>query len=289
MKKSPLFSFYNVMVSISLLLMLGFSSCNKDDNTSTTGTAHLLTGNPSNATQDVVTPENYLIDLPQYALSYNESRGIPNWVSWHLNLDWLGTVDRQDDFRDYADLPVDFYKVKSTDYSGSGFDRGHNCPSGDRTNTIEDNSATFLMINMIPQAPDLNQETWRLLEEYCRKLVEQEGKELYIIMGNYGKGGTGNNGYKTTIANGKVTVPTNVWKVIVVLDEGDNDLDRINTNTRVIAVDIPNKNSVNLSSWAQYRVSVDDIEQATGYNILSNISTSLQNYVEARVDDGPTQ
>ncbi|WP_255412675.1 DNA/RNA non-specific endonuclease [Chitinophaga sp. S165] len=38
-------------------------------------------------------------------------------------------------------------------------DRGHNCPSADRTSTTA-NSSTFLMTNMIPQAPQNNQQTW---------------------------------------------------------------------------------------------------------------------------------
>ena len=48
----------------------------------------------------------------------------------------------------------------STSYSGSGFDRGHNCPSADRTGSTADNTATFLMTNMMPQAPTNNQQTW---------------------------------------------------------------------------------------------------------------------------------
>ena len=70
----------------------------------------------------------------------------------------------------------------STDYSGSGFDRGHHTPSADRTSSIPDNSATFFMTNMMPQAPNNNQGPWEELETYCRTLVGQ-GNELYIIMG----------------------------------------------------------------------------------------------------------
>lgn len=59
-------------------------------------------------------------------------------------------------------------------------------PSSDRTRTPEDNSATLLMTNMIPQAPKNNQEVWRELEEYSRELVSQN-KELYIIVGGQGQ------------------------------------------------------------------------------------------------------
>lgn len=145
-----------------------------------------------------------------------KDRGIPNWVSWHLDKGWLGTAPRQDDFRSDMSLPSGLYKVQATDYTGSGFDRGHNTPSADRTRTEEDNSATFLMTNMVPQAPENNQQTWANLESYWRKLA-QEGNEFYIIMGNYGIGGSCSLGQKTTIADGKVTVPAKIWKVIVVI------------------------------------------------------------------------
>ncbi|WP_457824569.1 DNA/RNA non-specific endonuclease, partial [Staphylococcus aureus] len=86
-------------------------------------------------------------------------------------------------------LPSDWYRVSPGNYTNSGFDRGHNCPSADRTNTTASNSTTFLMTNIIPQAPDNNRNTWANLEEYTRHLVEN-GQEVYVIMGNYGAGGT---------------------------------------------------------------------------------------------------
>jgi endonuclease G, mitochondrial len=240
-------------------------------------------GNPSGANTSYA---NYLIDKPQYSLSYNTYRGTPNWVSWHLSSAWLGSAPRQDDFRADNSLPSAFYKVQPSDYTGSGFDRGHNTPSADRTLTSSENSATFLMSNMIPQAPTNNQQTWANLENYCRKLVSQ-GNELYIIMGQYGKGGTGSNGYMETLAGGKVTVPNRIWKVVVVLPVGTNDASRVTTSTRVIAIDTPNANTSS-ASWGSYRTTVDAIEAKTGYNILSNVPASVQDVIEARVDNGPT-
>ncbi len=286
------------LLATLLTISLFIGSCNihsvpnlpqskKTVNKGATISEHLQMGNPSKATTNVTNNNNYLMVKPQYALSYSRDRGIPNWVSWHLDKSWIGNVQRQNNFRSDETLPSDWYRVETSDYTGSGFDRGHNCPSGDRTNTIENNAATFLMTNMIPQAPQNNQETWANLEEYCRSLVE-EGNELYIIMGSYGQGGTGNNGAKSTLAGGKVTVPNRVWKVVVVLPEGSNDISRITTTTRVIAINTPNSNSVN-SNWGSYRVSVDQIEKATGYDLLSTIPANIQEAIEAKVDKGPTQ
>ncbi|MBC5992416.1 DNA/RNA non-specific endonuclease [Pontibacter cellulosilyticus] len=245
----------------------------------------LLLGNPSQASD--TDENNYLISRSQYALSYSRDRGTPNWVSWHVDRKWLGQADRQDDFRADNSLPQGWYRVGPSNYTGSGFDRGHNTPSADRTSSAQDNSATFLMTNMIPQAPNHNRVLWANLEEYTRDLV-QDGKEVYVIMGSYGAGGTGSNGAMQTIDQGRVTVPNRIWKVLLVLEAGGNDLERITSTTRVIAVNTPNSNSVS-ADWGSYRTSVDAIEQATGYDLLSNILTNLQQVLEARVDTGPTK
>lgn len=244
---------------------------------------NLLMGNPSNATTSVSNYTNYLMVKTYYALSYHRDRGIPNWVSWHIKSSDMGSAARQNDFRADATLPSGWYQVQSTSYSGSGFDRGHNCPSADRTSSVAANSSTFLMTNMIPQAPNNNQQTWNNLESYTRSLVNA-GNEVYVIMGSYGTGGTGSNGTVNTIDNGHITVPNRVWKVIVVLANGSNDLGRVTTATRVIAVNTPNINTIS-SDWKQYRTSVDAIEAATGYNLLSNVSTSVQSVIEAVVDN----
>lgn len=246
---------------------------------------HLLMGNPSNAVTDIAQENNYLMSKPQYALSYNRSRAIPNWVSWHLDPLWLGTAPRQDDFREDPTLPAGWFRVQDSSYSGSGFDRGHHCPSADRTNTVPDNSATFLMTNMMPQAPNNNQGPWAQLEEYSRTLVDQ-GNELYIVMGGAGQGGVGSNGAANTIAGGQIVVPAYTWKVIIVLPNGVNDVDRVFKNTRTIAVIMPNAQGLN-TDWKSWRTSVDAVERLTGYNFFSNVRPQMQRIIESRVDRVP--
>lgn len=247
---------------------------------------NMLLGNPSNALADISSENNYLMVKTYYSLSYSRSRGTPNWVSWHIQSADLGTQARSNDFRADITLPAGWYQVQNSSYSGSGFDRGHNCPSGDRTSTADANSATFLMTNMMPQAPNNNQQTWANLENYTRSLVNA-GNEVYVIDGSYGQGGTGSlGGVTNTINNGNVTVPSNIWKIVVVLPAGNNDLNRINGATRVIAVNTPNINSIN-SDWTQYKTTVRDIENVTGYNLLSSLRVSLQDSLETRRDTQP--
>ncbi|MBD2767837.1 DNA/RNA non-specific endonuclease [Hymenobacter sp. BT664] len=247
---------------------------------------NLALGNPSGATSDPANANNYLLVHPEFTIGYNGARGIPTWVSWHLGRADIGQAPRQDDFRPDAALPRQFYQVTPASYARSGFDKGHNCPSGDRTASLDANSATFLMTNMVPQAPRNNQQTWAQLEEYGRTQV-QHGQEIYVIMGSYGRGGTGANGFAQTLDQGRVTVPARIWKVMVILPEGQNDLQRLATDpgVRVLAIDTPNDNGIK-SDWQQYLTSVDKIEEATGLDLLSALPHETQARLQKLVDKG---
>ncbi len=247
---------------------------------------NLYMGNPTNATATPADSTNYLVTKSQYTLSYNNRKGMANWVSWHLSRAWKGSAARCNCFTQDGTLPTGYFKASTGDYTSTGFDRGHLCPSDDRDGSDTDNAATFKMSNISPQAPILNQQIWGNLEDYCRKLVTQ-GNELYIIAGGYGSGGTGNLGGTTnTIATGTINVPSRFWKVILVLPVGANDSTRVHYNSRVIAVDMPNTQSVNAHTWDYYRVPVDSIEARTGYNFFSNVPDSIENVIEASIDNG---
>lgn len=243
------------------------------------GNRNLLLGNPSGAVHDVNQPTNYLIERPQYALSYNRDRGIPNWVSWQLAPSDLGSVKRSNIFVSDTTLPKGWRRVTLDDYTASGYDRGHMCPSADRTATQKDNEATFILTNIVPQAPDNNRSAWEHLESFSRDLVNK-GHVLYIIAG-----GDGDNG---TIARGKVAVPRYTWKIIVVMPKGESDVSRITADTPVIAVRIPNGLKDKLGDWDEYRVTVASIEAATGYQFFTNLPPDIQSALKSRTDPVPT-
>ena len=245
---------------------------------------NLVAGNPSGATADPgASPDNYLMEEAGYALSYNKSKGTPNWVSWRLDRADLGAAERQNDFRPDDSLPAGWYRVTPSDYTGSGFDRGHMTPSADHSADAQSNSATFLMTNMVPQAPDNNQGPWKQLEEYERNLAAQ-GNELYIVAGPAGVGGAGSKGQASTTPNGRVTVPAQTWKVILVLPEG-TDISQAGADARAIAVVMPNRQGIKNQDWRSFRVSVDEVERLTGYDFFSAAPAQAQAAFESRVDD----
>ena len=68
------------------------------------------------------------------------------------------------------------------------------------------------------------------------------------------------------------------------LPNGGDDLSRVTNTVRTIAVLMPNSDADN-ADWKTYRTSIDNIENETGYDFLNKVSTSIQDVLEARVDN----
>ncbi|HXH92718.1 MAG TPA: DNA/RNA non-specific endonuclease, partial [Thermoanaerobaculia bacterium] len=134
---------------------------------------HLTMGQPSVCTTSLSSPNAYLMLKPENSICYNRDLGRPNWVSWHLSDEWVGSLTRVDTFRPDPEVPPTWYRVLASDFFASGFDRGHMTPNADRDKetSIPINQATFLMSNMVAQAPDNNQGPWANLENYLRSLL----------------------------------------------------------------------------------------------------------------------
>ena len=217
---------------------------------------HLVMGNPSKATDDPANADNFLMRKAYFALSYNDAKATPNWVSWRLKGGDLGTAPRAQ-FHPDPLLPRSFHRVTPKDYTGGGFNRGHRCPRSDRSGTAEAATATFAMTNILPQSPHVNQKAWNDLEEYCRALVRIGTRTLYVVSGPQGRGGEGTDGRAGGIAGGRIAVPAKCWKVVLVVENGTgtaDDVGRVTPRMRAIAVVMPNDQSVG-HGWTKYRTS----------------------------------
>lgn len=238
-----------------------------------TGTVHLEMGIPTGGDGEPA----YLLKRKQYALSYNGTKNVPNWVSSNLNASYFGDVERkQGQFMPDPDLPPQFYKVRHQDYSNTGFDRGHMVRSEERTATREDNDATFYTTNLLPQYHDLNAGPWLRLEEFCQFLSVRKKKELYIICG-----GIFPKNYQTIGKRNNVAVPSHCFKIIVVLESGQGVKD-VNENTTVLAAIMPNVEGIKGEQWRQYQTTVDEIEQRTGFDFLTAVPKKIQDVIESR-------
>ena len=233
-----------------------------------------------------VNANDQLIVRPQYTLSYNQSRGTPNWVSYELDArQMVAGQDRCNCFTADPNLPAP-KQIFTTDYTNGGFDRGHMTRSADRTAGNTDNAATFYLTNVVPQQADLNQGVWAQFENALADSA-RAGRAVYIITGPLYSRSLGLNFIKN---EGKIAIPDSTWKIAVIGPDPNgvpftrSDVQTVNdlANITVLAVNMPNIAGVRNDPWAKYLTTVSSIETATGYNFLSLVPEPLQCRIEVR-------
>jgi DNA/RNA endonuclease G (NUC1) len=230
-------------------------------------------------------PNDLLIARSQYTLSYNESRGTPNWVSYELDArQMVAGQDRCNCFTADPRLPAD-KQIFTSDYTNGGYDRGHMARSADRSAANGDNAVTFYLTNIVPQTSNLNQGVWAQFENALADSASKGGRAVYIITGPlYSRSHD-----LTFLKNeGKVAIPDSTWKVAFIGPRSGVPFDRntIQTwgdlaGTTVLAVNMPNVTGVRDDPWSKYLTTVDKIEAATGYDFLSLLPVAFQTAIEA--------
>jgi endonuclease G len=118
-----------------------------------------------------------------YTLGYSYYFRQAKWALEIIDPDRSEDVDRLDNFRPDLRIP-ELFRADLADYEGSGFDRGHLVASANQAETEIQNSETFLLSNMSPQAPLFNRGIWKDLEDAIRKLdAQKDVLETYVICG----------------------------------------------------------------------------------------------------------
>ena len=239
--------------------------------------------------------DDFIVRHLEYTTSYNRNRGEPNWVSYDIDASHFGPEDRCDCFTFDPSLPADFPRYTTADYTGAGaaagygIDRGHLARSFDRTSGSLDNAFTFYFSNIVPQASDLNQGPWAVLENYLGDRARFDNREVYVVAG-----GAGNKG---TIKNeGKIVIPETMWKVALILprDHGLADVHSYR-DVEVVAVVMPNAPGIRNDNWESYKTTVDAVEALSGYDLLALLPDPIEIAVESNtkppiaVADGPYQ
>lgn len=197
-----------------------------------------------------------------FTLSYNAAHKQADWVYYRPRIGQdEDKVKRTNNFRE--DKLVSSGSAKPSDYVKSGYDRGHLCPAGDMTRSVEAMSETFYMSNMSPQVPGFNRGIWKSLEEQVRKWGKAE--EIYVVTGPVFKDEKGK------IGTSGVTVPGYYYKVIY--SPG---------REQMVAFVLPNEKSN--KPFTDHVVSVDSVEHLTGIDFFGQLPDTLENRLEAKSD-----
>jgi endonuclease G len=195
----------------------------------------------------------------EYAVLYSNSCKIPLVVSEKLlGTEIGGTEQRSSSFK--VDMEIEEqYRATLDDYAGrkkKKIDIGHMAPAGDFTQDSVAMAESFLLSNTVPQYERMNRGIWRQLEMRVRALAVKYG-EVYVITGVLVD-------HEKTIGSG-VCVPTHMYKIIV-----STKLEQS------VGYLIPNVNDLPKSRFKDYTMSVLEIEEKSGFNLLPLINSKIK-------------
>jgi endonuclease G len=195
--------------ALALVLLPGVSAAAPD-----LCTPQFLDGTQPRLVNLKLVPKTREVCATGYAALHSGLTRTPLWVAEHLTrerIEGAESIRRKDAFHAETSLPAD-ERAELSDYERSGYDRGHMAPAADM-GTPEAQQESFSLANMIPQAPSLNRGLWEGIEESVRGLAARDG-EAYVVTGPIFSG------EKLQSLNGRVLVPTEVWKAVYVPKEG---------------------------------------------------------------------
>lgn len=226
----------------------------------------------SDETKSVLIPDHNsaeVVEHTHYLLGYNERHEQADWVSYILTKESLKIPNVPRAKRFNEDPAVSTRSVRHSDYTRSGYSRGHLVPAGDMAFNKEAMQETFYMSNMSPQLSGFNGGIWKELEESVRDWAYKYD-ELYVASGPIFSGVT-----KSIGRSSKIRVPDAFYKVI---------LDVYGRRQEGIGYIIPHE--ISEEPLSAYAVTIDEVEAATGLDFFSGAyaNTSTEKEIESSKD-----
>lgn len=200
-----------------------------------------------------------------FTISYNNFYKVPNWVAWELTRqETTGNEERKSKFLPDPDLPEP--RVEHSDYTHSGYDRGHMAPAADMKWSEKAMQESFYMSNICPQNQKLNRDDWGDLENECRTWAKKY-RNVYIACGPIYDSSN-----PKRIGQHKVAVPDRFFKVVLIYNRKNP-----------VAMGFLFENKAGHHKLEKYMVSVDSIETITGLDFFSQLPDNIEKQVEANI------
>jgi endonuclease G len=209
--------------------------------------------------------DDELVRRDGYVLRYRDAYKNADWVAYPLLANEItGDADRDgEQFKPDPLVPTG--TALPSDYTRSGYDRGHLAPAGDFKFSQRLTRESFYMSNVSPQAPQFNRGIWKELEELVRQWAVRDNG-LYVVTGSVLKPGL-----PTIGRTNEVSVPGKFYKVILYCNKPE---------IRMIGFLLDNEPSN--SSLKQFVVPVDQIEQLTGIDFFPKLPDNLERRLESK-------
>ena len=211
-------------------------------------------------------------------------------------------VGRQDSFKEDPEIP-EAYRSKLRDYSGSGYARGHLCPSADRRASYDQQALTYYLSNMQPQWQNHNGGQWMYLEDDVRKWADR-CDTLYVVKAATIddvtlNGSTESGVYSTTYngqtysdlkCNGRLLVSKYFYMALLAYNKSTNTYQAMGIWTKHYNGTTKGASGSGTYDWpiinkenAQY-ITIDELEQRTGIDFFCNLPDDIEDDVEATLN-----
>jgi endonuclease G len=205
-----------------------------------------------------------------YIAGYSETRKDPLWVTYHV----VHTATPFHLDRPKGNFVTDLRtRARTThdDFTGSGYDRGHMAPNAAiaRCFGAAAQNETFLLSNICPQAPNLNQKVWEHLEVAEQTYADRQG-EVFVTDGPIF---ADQNGGTTRKLRSGIAVPTAFYKILVEQTAG---------RPRAFAVIMP-QTVKGTEQPGQFLTSIREIEQETGIDFMPDLPPAEAETLESKV------
>lgn len=207
---------------------------------------------------------NVVLNYEGFTVGFNPKMHQPNYVVWTLEPEETDGDNSRSTAQFQADETVDGCATLY-DYKNSGFDRGHMAPAADMKWSEQAMADCHLLTNMCPQDKRLNSGAWATVEKNSRKWAQKHGA-LTIVAGPILS-----DRLKRKIGTTPVPVPERFFKVIVA-PHADPPLG--------IGFIMPN-GYVEGGAEATV-VSIDQVEEITGFDFFSELPDSIENIIESQ-------
>jgi len=217
-----------INIALGLLLLLIFVGCGGTSSTSTN--SGIKEEKIDYKSKFINTKScNQIIDKSFFVICYDYKLKAAKSVAYHLDGDLMAEkIDKRPSF--YREPTLEKrYQILTTDYTNSGYDRGHLAPDAAFDWSDVSLKSVYTLANIIPQAPQVNKHMWSKVETLARNKAVELGDLDVVNVVEYSK-------YHKSIGKNKMAVSKNFYKILYNDNKGYKACfkysNRLNTSSR---------------------------------------------------------
>lgn len=218
----------------------------------------------------------YVSSLRNYTHLYDKDTYTSLWTAYPLNASYMGSEPRPGKWL-YSTLIDERHQVNLKHHSyNDKYSRGHMIPNASRNGNKTMQMQTFFVTNSVPQIQNsFNSGIWSKLEGDLQDIGRNE--EIYIVTGvAFNKVGEDKPVAYTTAKDDakQVPIPNYFYKVVLRIKKTDGRV----TSASTIGFWMEHRKYSD--SYTNYAVSVDQIEEWTGFDYFVNLPDTVESSAE---------